>query len=199
MIADDHHLITDGFKALIEILKPDANIFICKTAKQVSDHVASGKSIHHIFLDLTLLDTKGLDYVTGLSEKIAPEKICIISGENSPIVIKTCRNLKLAGFISKTLGEDELLEALNTVLDGKNYYPPANDDKHTAADTDCSLSKRQIEVLNLMGQGLANKEIAQQLQLSHETVKVHVRNILTALKAQSRTAAVSIARQQGLI
>jgi two-component system, NarL family, nitrate/nitrite response regulator NarL len=200
LIADDHHLISDGFKALIQALQPGSRILTCKTAKQVDHYIAAEKNINHIFLDLTLLDAKGLDYVTSLCTKIPPGKICVISGEDSAIVIKTCRNLKISGFISKALSEDELLKALNTVLDGGSYYPGlAEEARNSPANNDDGLSKRQLEVLNLIGQGLANKEIAQQLSLSHETVKVHVRNILAILKAQSRTAAVAIARKQGLI
>lgn len=201
LIADDHHLICDGFKALLQVLVPDSKILISKTAKQVDAYIESETDIDHIFLDLTLLDAKGLDYVTTLCTKISPEKICVISGENSAIVIKTCRNLKIRGFISKTLSEDALLVALNTVLDGKNFYPDFSGDKNELASNDAgiSLSRRQMEVLALMGQGLANKEIAQRLGLSSETVKVHVRHLLSILKAPSRTAAVNNARNQGLV
>jgi len=201
LIADDHHLISDGFKTLIQSLQPDSKILTCKTAKQVDEYILSDKSIDLIFLDLTLLDAKGLDYVTALCGKIPPEKICVISGENSAVVIKTCRNMKISGFIPKTLNEAELLVALKTILDGRNYYPEIGDDARNGEMNNIKgcLSRRQLEVLAMMGEGLANKEIAQQLGLSTETVKVHVRNLFSILKAPSRTAAVAIARNQGLI
>jgi len=158
------------------VLVPDSRILTSKTAKQVNDYLESEKNVDHIFLDLTLLDVKGLDHVTSLCAKIPPEKICVISGEKSPLVINSCRNLKIGGYIPKTLSEDTLLFALTSVLEGKHYFPELNE------NTQNSLSKRQLEVLNLMGQGLTNKEIAQQLGLSDETVKVHVRNLLAMLK-----------------
>lgn len=193
LIADDHHLISDGFKALLQALVPGSNILTSKTAKQVNAYLDSESRIDHIFLDLTLLDAKGLDHVTSLCARVVPEKICVISGENSALVINSCRNLKIGGYIPKSLGEDALLHALSTVLQGKPFFPAQNGDAQN------SLSKRQLEVLNRMGQGLTNKEIAQQLGLSDETVKVHVRNLLAMLKAQSRTAAVNNARNEGLI
>ena len=201
LIADDHHLISDGFKALIQCLLPDSKILISKTSRQVDEYVETENDIAHIFLDLHLLDTKGLDYVTSLCQKVMPEKICIISGEKSTLVINTCRNLKISGFIPKTLNEDDLLFALKTILEGNEYYPALTEDNKNSLpniNAGC-LSKRQLEVLKLIGQGLANKEIAQQLGLSNETVKVHIRHLFSILNAPSRTAAVTIARNQGLI
>ena len=109
--------------------------------------------------------------------------------------------MKISGFIPKTLNEAELLVALKTILDGRNYYPEIGDDARNGEMNNIKgcLSRRQLEVLAMMGEGLANKEIAQQLGLSTETVKVHVRNLFSILKAPSRTAAVAIARNQGLI
>ena len=106
------------------------------------------------------------------------------------------------GFIPKTHSAQRILEGLNCILKGDIYIPEeiklelANSSQTNGA---ISITKRQLEVLDMMHQGLSNKQIAHQLHISEGTVKFHISNMFGIFKAQNRVDCVQSARELGFI
>jgi len=202
VIADDHHMIREAFKKLLVGLSTGAEVLSAKSAKELDVILREHKDLEKVFLDLNLLDTSGLSYLTELVKSYPAEKICIVSGETSRSIIETCKSLGVSGFIPKILDEDELTAAVKVILTDNLYFEDFDVPKASKAFQNADfepLSKKQMSVLLLMKDGMSNQEIADKLFLNIETVKSHAKNIYTRLSAKSRTDAIKIAKDAGLI
>jgi len=103
------------------------------------------------------------------------------------------------GYLLKNLLRKELLDTIRLVHAGQKRIPPDVAAELAEHATDESLSEREIEVLRLIASGNANKEIGAQLSITEETVKGHVKNILSKLGANDRTHAVTLGLKRGII
>jgi DNA-binding NarL/FixJ family response regulator len=123
--------------------------------------------------------------------------IVVVSANDDPGVIRRCMDLGTSGFIPKTLGIEEMRDAIKRVLEGGIWTPPdVNLNASPDADTSdllvrlTSLTPQQVRVLMMLSEGLLNKQIAYELSVSEATVKAHVSAILQKLGVESRTQAV---------
>jgi DNA-binding NarL/FixJ family response regulator len=103
------------------------------------------------------------------------------------------------GYVAKGIVREELLETIRSVFMGKRRLPSAVAQKLAEHLADEPISPRELEVLSLMAEGRRNKEIASELSIAEDTVKMHVRNILSKLQVNDRTEAVTIAMRRGII
>lgn len=198
LIVDDHPLLREGLAAVIE---SEADLAI--VAQACDGHEAVDRFRAHR-PDVTLMDLQmpGMD---GIAATLA-----IRSGwPDARIVMLTTyrgdaqalRALKAgaSGYLLKSMLRTNLLEAIRTVHAGMRYIPREIAAELAAHVTDDALSVREIEVLGRIAAGGSNKVIATQLFLSEDTVKSHVRNIMSKLSAKDRTHAVTIALKRGII
>jgi two-component system NarL family response regulator len=103
------------------------------------------------------------------------------------------------GYVPKSHDQDVIIRAIRTVVAGGKFLPPELETRLRERNRSVSLSHRELEVLGMIAKGKANKEIADGLKLSNNTVKTHVARILEKLGACDRTRAVTIAIQRGLL
>lgn len=205
IVADDHWLVRVSLVQIVGRIAPRATVVEAADYRQLAAQVATVPA-DHILLDLRM---PGLANWRAEAPKIvaglAPGRVIIISGLEEPDYIQRLVLAGAVGFIPKRYEHHQMISTLRFLFDGGTYFPP---DIVSAAPkpaallagaglTASGLTRRQLDVLSLIGQGLPNKQIASRLALSEATVKVHLNAIYKALGLTNRTEAALAARSLG--
>jgi len=217
LLVDDHALIREGIALVMQQLGDSTQILEAETAKGALEIAQSNSDLDLVLLDLNLPDNNDFSLLQSMREELPSTPIVMLSATEDASLIQQALQIGANGFIPKSSNSKVMLQAVQLILAGGLYLPPQlmnyngisatpqhepkqNDIENTSANsTDLQFTKRQTEVLRLLDQGLANKEIARKLDMSPSTVKVHVAAILRICEASNRTQAVSLARQLGVI
>ncbi len=197
VIADDHPLFRGALREAVSGLPHPMTIAEAGSFASVSEIVGADPDVDLVLLDLAMPGVKGFSGLMYLRAQHPGVPVVIVSATEDPDVIRRCFEFGASGFIRKTLGIDEMRQAIQMVLDGGSYVPPDIDlsqsrDSESAklAARLASLTPQQVRVLMMLSEGLLNKQIAYELSVSEATVKAHVSAILTKLGVDSRTQAV---------
>jgi DNA-binding NarL/FixJ family response regulator len=150
-------------------------------------------------VDLRLPDMSGFELIKRIKDTSPGARIVVLSSYEGDVDIQRALEAGAQGFVAKGMVRDELLDVIRTVHAGKRRLPAAVAQKLAEHMADDSISPRELEVLSLMAGGKRNKEIAGELSIAEDTVKMHVRNILSKLQVSDRTEAVTIALRRGII
>jgi DNA-binding NarL/FixJ family response regulator len=195
---DDHPLVHEGIAALIGN-QPDMRI----VADAADGHEAIEKYRRHqpdvTLLDLRLANQSGIDVLIAIRSEFPDARIVMLTMFEGDVEIKRALKAGAAAYLLKSMTSKNLVETIRRVRAGKKYVPPevaANLAEHLGEET---LSAREIEVLQLLSGGNRNRDIAEQLFITEETVKAHVKHIMEKLSARDRTQAVAIALRRGII
>ena len=197
LIADDHPLFRDAFKGILLQIYKGAEI----SQKASFGELMALKSAEEYAYDMVFIDLampKGnphttISYLTALNPEVP---IIIISGEESQEVIRKAVACGAIGFLPKSLNTEILISNLEHMLTGAaSIISPILKPKARSETSLDKLTTRQREVLELLCDGNTNKMIANTLDLTEGTVKLHVRAILQTMGASNRTHAVAIARK----
>ncbi|HEX4543421.1 MAG TPA: response regulator transcription factor [Candidatus Acidoferrum sp.] len=198
LCVDDHPVVRDGIGAIIN-LQPDM---------MLAGAAATGREALERFLelrpdvtlvDLQLPDMSGFDLIKKVKAKFPKARIVVLSSHEGDVDIQRALEAGAQGYVVKGIVREELLETIRSVHGGKRRLPPAVAQKLTEHMADEPISPRELDVLSLMAAGKRNKEIASDLSIAEDTVKMHVRNILSKLQVNDRTEAVTIAMRRGII
>ena len=184
LLIDDHPLVNYGLASCLEetgrfIVTDKANSL--EEARNIITNQAPLPSI--IILDILLGAENGLDFLPFLREfcltvNVPMPPVLICSVLEDPFRIRSSLQLGAAGYVPKTGGKTELLNAIDTILGGETYIPDAHNIRLTASSgLYAQLTKRELEVLNLIKQNKPNRQIAEVLELSIRTVENHISNI----------------------
>jgi len=197
VIADDHPLFRGALREAVTGLVERAEISEAGTFNEVSKLLDRGGEVDLILLDLSMPGVRGLSGLMYLRAQYPSVPVVVVSANDDPTVIRRCMDFGASGFISKTLGIDDMREAIVRVLGGGVWTPPDIDlsggaDAETAALMSrlATLTPQQVRVLMMLSEGLLNKQIAYELSVSEATVKAHVSAVLQKLGVESRTQAV---------
>jgi DNA-binding NarL/FixJ family response regulator len=150
-------------------------------------------------MDLRLPDLSGIDALIAIRSEFPESRIVMLTTFNGDVDIQRALKAGAYGYILKSTPRKELLDAIRKVHSGKKSVPPevaAQLAEHLSGE---ALSEREIEVLRHIAGGNRNKDIANKLFISEETVKVHVKHIMEKLGASDRTQAMAIAARRGII
>jgi DNA-binding NarL/FixJ family response regulator len=194
LIADDHPLFR---AALREAMGGEAaEISEAGSFDAASKTLEADSSFDLVLLDLTMPGVSGFSGLMYLRAQYPALPVVVVSANEDPTVIRRCMDFGASGFIPKTLGVDEMREAVRAVLAGETWSPPdvdlagPDDGSAKLAARLGTLTPQQVRVLMMLSQGLLNKQIAYELSVSEATVKAHVSAILAKLGVESRTQAV---------
>jgi DNA-binding NarL/FixJ family response regulator len=197
VIADDHPLFRGAMREAVSGLFGGSDIGEAGSFDEVARLLERGSEVDLILLDLTMPGVRGFSGLMYLRAQYPSVPIVIVSANDDPTVIRRCMEFGCSGFIPKTLGIDEMRAAITRVLEGGIWTPPDVDldtgDNTGTADLLArlsSLTPQQVRVLMMLSEGLLNKQIAYELNVSEATVKAHVSAILQKLGVDSRTQAV---------
>ncbi|MEO1829592.1 MAG: response regulator transcription factor [Pseudomonas sp.] len=200
LLIDDHQIYLDGLSltlsSLCEGVQLDHAHNAAEALLQVSEH-----PYDLILLDLQLPDSSGLALLQKLRAADAMAPIAILTASNSPSDLDAALQLGAAGFISKTADGATLLQAVTQLLYGAQVVISDENrplDRQSSA-REVGITPRQLEILDLLAEGLPNKLICQRLSLSEDTVKTHLKALFSSLESHNRTECVNHARKLGLV
>ncbi|NOZ42948.1 MAG: response regulator transcription factor [Alphaproteobacteria bacterium] len=201
LLVDDHTLFTEGLSLVLKSL--DQAVTIAVAGDMRAAMTAAGEhNFDLILLDLNLPDIHGLDALEFLAQKTPTTPIVIVSGKDEEWEIRRAMASGAMGFIPKSMPGRVLLEAIRLILDGEKYIPPklaGTTNGYYQGRNSSRFTKRQTEILTLLTRGRTNREIAATLNISGNTVEIHVSSILKNLGAHNRTEAAYRAIQQGYV
>jgi DNA-binding NarL/FixJ family response regulator len=205
LIADDHPLYRDALRAIVPQALPDAQMAEAGCQKEALDSVTSDSSFDLIVLDLNLPGATGLSCLRRLREVAQLTPIMVVSGNDDPATMRDVVLAGATGYVPKSAPRQVLVDAIRVIMGGGTYLPtaavlalrqahsPDVPPARTAASDD--LTQRQKKVLKLLAEGMSNKHIARELQISEITVKAHVSLILKKLGVHNRVQAAMEARK----
>ncbi|MGC7559888.1 two-component system response regulator NarL [Pasteurella sp. PK-2025] len=192
LIIDDHPLMRRGIKQLIEL---DEDLTFVGDAGNGSEGITLALETQPdlIILDLNMKGLSGLDTLKALREEGVDARILILTVSDAKNDIFTLIDAGADGYLLKDTEPDTLLSQIKRIAQGEvilsESIKNALIERQSASDPMYSLTDREMDVLRLIATGLSNKQIAAQLFISEETVKVHIRNLLRKLNVHSRVAA----------
>jgi len=217
LLVDDHALFREGLSLVLQQLD-DAKIFEAENAADANRIADQHNDLDLVLLDLNLPDNHDFSLLQSIREKLPSTPVTMLSATEDAKLIQQALQLGASGFITKSSNSQVMLQAINLILAGGLYLPPQVLEKtqdlpeteaaetitsettdSTKSENDLHFTGRQMDVLKLLDQGLSNKEIARELDMSPSTVKVHVAAILRECEASNRTQAVSLVRQLGIV
>lgn len=201
LIADDHPLVREGIKNVLQRIDTDQIILQAVDFNEARKTIKQQPDLDLIILDLCMPAMQGIHSIIELRHQLPSTPIVIISASNSIDDIRDVIDNGANGYIHKSSNNEIMLNALRLVLSGGLYLPPQWTEKSNpnTINDDKILTYRQKEVVNLLMTGKTNKEIAHQFSISEKTVKAHLSDIFRRLNANNRTQAVHQAKKLGLI
>lgn len=198
LTVDDHALLREGIASLV-----GAETDMVVVAEASSGREATEQFRTHLpditLMDLRMADMNGIEAITQIISEFPNAKIIVLTTYSGDAQIVRALKAGAQGYLLKGLLRKELLETIRSVHAGRKRISPevANQVADHAADS--HLTAREINVLRLIAEGNANKLVADRLSITEDTVKAHVRSILSKLGANDRTHAVTIAIKRGII
>lgn len=203
LVTDDHPYVFEAIQAVIGKFAPGSEV---DSAGSIAAAITAGmKTPFDIaMLDLSLPDAKGLEGLVKMRAALPDLPVVVFSATADRGTVLGALDAGAMGFIPKTSPSDILISALRIVLSGSVYVPPealtgnVQPTSPALQATDLGLTPRQYDVMAMLLQGLSNKRICRQLNISESTVKVHMTAVLRALHATNRTQAVINAAQLGV-
>jgi two-component system response regulator DegU len=206
MIADDHSMIREGLKSLLEL---EGDIQVVAEAEDGVDCLEKLKicTPDVLLLDINMPRKNGLEVLQTLKSSKSKVKVLVLTVHNEVEYLMKAVDIGVDGYILKDSESAELKKAIFSIVEGENYIQPSlipslNSkmiEKNRDEGKIESLTKRELEVLRLLAVGMYNKEVAEKLNISERTVKNHVSNIFKKIEVTDRTQAAVFAIRNNLI
>ncbi|MDN5780721.1 MAG: response regulator transcription factor [Luteimonas sp.] len=205
LIADDHPLFREALRGAVQRVLPDVQLREAEDVDALYALVDAEPDADLLLLDLNMPGAQGFSALVHLRALHPQLPIVMVSAREEPAVMRRALDHGAMGFIPKSADAATLGEAITRVLDGDRWAPaaalaapPASADEHDAAQRLQGLTPQQFRVLQMLGEGLLNKQIGYELGVSEATIKAHMTAILRKLGASNRTQAVLIAGRLAL-
>ena len=205
IIADDHEVVRAGLKTLLT--GSDIQVVAEAADGNSAFKVANKHRPDLMLLDVRMPECDGLNCLARIKLDLPNVPVIMFSSFDNPTYVARAVALGAAGYLLKSASREEIITAIKTAASGETIWSRDELRRVTGAlaaprngsNGDVPLTKREGEVLKQLAFGLTNKEIAQSLGISYETVKEHVQNILRKLNSPDRTAAAVWAVKSGMI
>ena len=207
LIVDDHPVLREGLSALLRQVFAGVTILQAGNADEAFALVAAQDDFDAMLLDLNMPGVAGLSAIPEFGRRRPDLPIIVLSSSEDPRHVRAALDQGALGYVPKSASQHSLAAAIRLVLDGDVYVPPfmlkeVAEPVGAPAGASTSVSRltlRQSEILALVIGGKSNKVIAQKLDLSEKTVKVHITAIFKALNVVNRTQAAAVGRDAGLV
>lgn len=194
LLVDDHKIIRDGIISLLAD-QPNYNVVAeASNGKEALDILEKMK-IDIAIIDINIPEMNGIDCTHAITEKYDQTRVIALTMHSEEIYLTKMIEAGAVGYILKSLGKKELINALNAIVDGKHYYSPEitltvikelmSPQKSKSEEQKIELTGREIEVLGLIVKEFSNHEIADELSISIRTVDAHRRNLIEKTGARN--------------
>jgi len=195
---DDHPLLREGIATIINS-QPDMEL--------VSQAATGAEAIQHYrlhrpditLMDLRLPDLSGIDAMIAIRAEFPEARIIMLTTFEGDVELQRALQAGARGYLLKNMPPSELIQGIRQVHAGKKRIPTELAAQLAEHVSDDNLTAREVEVLRQVSEGNRNRDIAELLHISEETVKVHVKHIMEKLGARDRTQAIAIAVRRGII
>ena len=205
LVADDHAVVRQGVTAVLK----GSDIKVVAEAETGNQAIEQAMKLKPdvVLLDVRMPDTDGLEALERIADRSPKTKVVMFTGHENPTYVARAVALGAAGFLMKGATNDEIITAIERAHTG---LPPETDSlmgkvrntmvrRRPTYDEDIPLTNREVQVVRHIALGLSNREIGRSLEISIETVKEHVQNVLRKLEAGDRTEAAVWAVKKGLV
>ena len=206
MLTDDHALMREGIKHLLEF---DGSIEVIEEASDGIECLQKLEKIHPdiLLLDINMPEMNGIEVLEELKRREDPLKVLILTVHSEVEYLVKAVDIVANGYILKDSGSSELKQAINVIMSGESYIQPsllpALNSRLINRDVDQdklqTLTKRELEILTQVAGGMFNKEIAVNLNISERTVKNHISNIFRKIDVLDRTQAAVFAIRNNIV
>ncbi|MBD5544625.1 MAG: response regulator transcription factor [Lachnospiraceae bacterium] len=206
MIADDHKMIREGLKQLLEL---EGDLKVIEEAENGMDCIEKLKMSEPdiLLLDINMPKMNGIQTLEKMKEEELNSKVLMLTVHSEVEYLLKAVDMGVDGYILKDADSTELRKAIFSIIDGNNYIQssliPLLNSKMIARDIDNEkiklLTKREFEILIHLSSGMINKEIGDMLQITERTVKNHVSSIFKKIEVSDRTQAAVFAIRNNLI
>ncbi len=206
MIADDHSMIREGLKQLLELEGDFEVIAEACDGEDCLDKLAT-VTPDILLLDINMPKMNGREVLQKMKDKKMKVKVLVLTVHNEVEYLLKAVDIGVNGYLLKDSESAELKKAILSVVNGEDYIQPSLipvlnakmiDRNHDSALIE-DLTRRELEVLKLLAVGKYNKEVAEELEISERTVKNHVSNIFKKIHVTDRTQAAVFAIRNNLI
>lgn len=200
LLVDDHALLQHALSSMLDALLSGGEIVCAASAQEAVSALRTGKTFHLVLLDLKLPDSDGLRLLSVLRREAPGVPVAIFSGQDAPIYRQLAREADVDGFLSKSMVPSALVDGVKTLLAGRRFFDDVSDRSRNLGEprNRPKLSPKQERVLCCLLEGLSNKEIAQKLDLSERTVKMHLTSVYQVLGVSTRSQAILVGQSLNL-
>jgi DNA-binding NarL/FixJ family response regulator len=210
VLADDQELVRSGFRLILEL----ADFEIRGEAADGRAALELARETHPdvVLMDIRMPGMDGIEATRRIAQAGIPSRVLVLTTFDLDEYVYEALRAGASGFLLKDAGRERLVDAVRTVAAGESLFAPSVLQRLVAHYVHrppagaaaprgllAELSERELEVLKLVGRGLSNAEIADELVISQATVKTHVRHVLQKLGLRDRVQAVALAYEAGLL
>jgi two-component system NarL family response regulator len=198
MVVDDHFVVRMGLVGSINI---ESDMIVEIEASTGQQAIANYRQHRPdiVLMDLKLPDLSGVEATSAICKEFPEASIIMLSTHDGEENIYRSLQAGARTYLLKTAAREELIHTIRAVHTGERCLSPAIGARLAERMSHAELTSRELDVLKLIGKGNSNKEIGHALQIAEVTVKLHVGHILTKLKVNDRTQAVTAALQRGIL
>jgi two-component system, NarL family, response regulator len=198
MIVDDHPLVRVG---MATVVNQQADMTIAAEA----DNAPRALELYRqhrpdvVLMDLRLRGDSGSRLTSAIREEFPHARVLVISNYDGDEDIHQALTAGAMGYLFKSVVEDELVDAIREINAGRRYLPKGVAARLSENQSRASLTRREEEILELLGKGLGNRELGQVLGISEDTVKTHLKSLFRKLDVSDRAEAVREGLRRGFI
>jgi len=198
LTVDDHPLLREGIAAILGTENDMELVAEASDGREAIDQFRMHRP-DVTLMDLQMPDMNGFDAIHAIRKEFPDARIIVLTTYTGDVQATKALQAGASGYLLKNMLRKELVDTIRTVHSGKKRIPAEVAVEMAEHHADDVLSEREVEVLRLVAEGNSNKRVADHLYISEETVKAHLKNILSKLSANDRTHAVTIALKRGII
>jgi len=202
LIVDDHKVVRKGLRVIFD-LQDELKVSITEAENsRTAINKAKTDKFDIIFMDIDLGNDSGIDLTRDILSITTKARVIMLSMHEEPYVVQRSLDAGALGYLLKNAGPEEIVKAVNTVLEGRNYY--SNEvaisllDKKRGAAANTVLSQRELQILKLIVDEYTNEQIAQMLELSKRTIDGHRQNMINKLGVRNSIGLVRYAYEHTL-
>jgi DNA-binding NarL/FixJ family response regulator len=198
LLVDDHTFMRAGTR---RILEDEPDFLVVGESGAGADALDQAAHVNPdvVILDIGLPDMDGIQVCDALRRRRPSQRIVVLTGHSGEALVRALHRMGVEGYFLKSAGPRELVEGIRTVAKGGRAY--CDEARRAIAERDADggqkPTRKELAVVRALGQGLRNRDIAEELQMSVNTVEFHIRNLFAKLGASTRTEVVTRARQLG--
>ncbi len=202
VIAEDHIVVAEGFKSLLDKVKGIKIVKIVENGKKLIAFIESN-SVELIIMDVMMPVMDGLEATAIIKKKYPKIKILVLSVSHKPLHVQSALDAGADGYLLKETNKNELVSAINLLMEGKTYYAQKVTKsligKSLTNKEKIKLTDREVEVLTLLAEGASAKKIAFELNIGENTVKTYRTNLFEKFDVKKTIVLITKALKEGYL